>query len=124
MKDMKKELWELRMSMGLAEEAYCGEEEEKEIREKLKAGNDIPPDLISDGCGAHFRYKISELTEDERQELIRLRLLDSSERQIKQLKVVRNFLIVLCIFAALIFMFFILQKLVQLIYYLPFELTM
>lgn len=86
MNEIEKELNELKAIMGLIHLVYCTSEEELSIREKIRNGQPVPEDVEKDECGTYYRYGDPLLSRTEEDELLKLRLLEITEKQNKSFR--------------------------------------
>lgn len=74
----KSELHEKREKYGLIERVFCDEDETKKFIEMKKAGTQLPSDVLVcvENPNCFFRYKDTDLTKEETDELFRFYQLD------------------------------------------------
>jgi len=97
-KDIKKELFRLKVDFDIIQRCFCSEDEEKEIKMLEKNKQPLPGDIhTDDDDGNHYRFVNVNLSKEELDELLLL-------RQIKYLRTIKNCLM---FFVSLIIILFI-----------------
>ena len=86
MKDLKKELFELRVELDIIQSVYCSKDEEKQIKELTKHKQLLPDDIHTESDGTHFRFVNTDISKEDLDELLLY-------RQIKYLKTIKNSII-------------------------------
>jgi len=101
MKDLKKELFRLKVEFDIIQQCYCSIEEEKDLNLLTKNKQPLPDDMKTDDVGNHYRFINANLSKDELDEFLLL-------RQIKYLRTIKNCMI---FFVLLVILSFILRYL-------------
>ena len=87
MKDIKKELFRLKVDFDIIQRCFCSEDEEKEMRMLENNKQPLPGDIhIDEDDGSHYRFVNVNLSKEEIDELLLL-------RQLKYLKTIKNCLV-------------------------------
>lgn len=88
MKDLKKELFRLRLEFDVIQQVYCSKDEEKQIKQliKNKHKHPLPNDIHTNTDGTHFRFVNSDMSREDMDELLLY-------KQLKYLKTIKNSMI-------------------------------
>jgi len=95
MKNLKKELFELKVELDVIQQVECSKDEEKQIKELLKHKQLLSDDIHTASNDTHFRFVHTDLSKEELDELLLY-------RQIQYLKTIKDcmiFFVVLTVIA-------------------------
>ena len=92
MRDLKKELFRMRVEFDLIQKVFCSKEEEKHMKQLIKSGQPLPEDMYTDNDGTHYKYINSDISKEDMNELLLY-------RQLKYLKTIKNCMIFFVILA-------------------------
>lgn len=93
MKDLRDELFQLKVEFGVIQQDYCTKDEEEHIKELIKNNQPIPDDIHTSRNGStHFRYVNADISKEEQDELL-------VYRQTNYLKTIMNCMIFFVILA-------------------------
>lgn len=97
MNDLRHELAEMRLTLGLRKKVYCSKEEENKLLEMIKDKLPLPDDIKTDGH-EFYRYVDTDLSEQEIKQLILYR----QTADLRSIKNSMTFIVVIAIVSIII----------------------
>lgn len=101
MKDLKKELFRLRVEFDTIQQVFSTKDEEKQIKQLIKKKQPLPEDIYLDNSGSHYRFVNADISKEDLDELL-------FYRQLKYLRTIKNcfiFFVVLTIIPIILYFF-------------------
>ena len=86
MKNLRKELFRMRLEFDIIQQVQCSNDEEKHIKHLIKTKHPLPDDIHYDNDGTYYRYVNSDISKEDMEELLLY-------RQLKYLKTIKNCMI-------------------------------
>lgn len=83
MKDLRSELFRMRVEFDLIQQVYCSKDEETQIKQLIKSKQPLPDGIHTDKDGTHYKFVNSDLSKEDMDELLLY-------RQLKYLQTIKN----------------------------------